>query len=191
MNSQAYHFDIEFQRALKFSDQVGFHVPKWNGSITPILESLEIKKSLDGLLVTILGESHDYKKLIFKCVQVHHEYRYEIANIIGIPPVFTIGCIVDAKNQERFSITEDEVTAWLNKGYENRTKYKMHAWLTLPSLEIIDFTLSPTLSATDNGDGLEMDSSIMVIARHWSQTPFIYKPVAMGNDIPCKFGLGF
>lgn len=191
MNSPVYNFEADFQRALEFSDKVGFHVPTWNAATRPILDSPEISEKLHGLMAQILGDPHDYQKLILKCVQVHHEYRHEIANIIGMHPLFTIGCVVGEREREWFSITEEEVTAWMIHGYENRTKYKMHAWLTLPSWEIIDFTLVPTLIASNIPNGVENNSPFVVIARHWSKMPFTYRPVAIGNDIPCKFGLGF
>ncbi|MFV2854610.1 hypothetical protein ACNIZ2_28230, partial [Escherichia coli] len=58
---------------------------------------------------------------------------------------FTLGWIDDGTPKGMFRFDEDFITDTLKNGYTGDT-VNLHAWLTLPSMEIIDITLSTTIS---------------------------------------------
>jgi hypothetical protein len=78
-----------------------------------------------------------------KCVHIHYNLIPIVEDILQCKAYLTTGGITE-NGQRLFGITLEEVKEYLNKGLPNLT-FNHHAWLTLDSMEIFDFTLMTTI----------------------------------------------
>lgn len=138
--------------------------------------------------MNLLGDPPTLDGLIAQCLPVHATLIQAVADIAGALPVLTIGCVTDTDGDQWFSVTEEEIRRWRATGAENPHALELHAWLTLPTMEIVDFTFVPTYAKVRR---IKLDD-IGCIAKHADAlTGMTYRPVAMGNDIPDKLGFPY
>ena len=181
-------YEIDFQDALVFSNGVGLETPRWNSQPQLFLNNDKIQNTLHNVMIGILGNPPRLDNLSAKCVPVHAAVIRKVATIVGTEPVLTFGCVISESGDKWFSVTEDEIRRWLANGVENPFSLKLHAWLTLPSMEIIDFTLIPTNAKVQymkNPASKQIEFG--VIAKHADALiGMTYKPIAVGNDLTDK-----
>ena len=159
---------------------MGLDCPPWIVSLQEALRNGEDATSnpvigdreeiaLRGLLLDAAGHQPDPKILSRKCLEVHWRLADKVEAIMGVPPVLTIGDMtVRGVRICRFS--REEALKDVRRTVLGSTVHKVHAWLTLPSLEIVDFTFMATYMdenpyarerARKSGEGPG------VISRHW------------------------
>ena len=92
-------------------------------------------------MLLLLGES-----LAYKCIDAAYKTLPDIEKLV--PGYITIGFVDQYINNrcifEYGRFTDENIKSWLVQP-PGRT-FSSHVWLTLPSLEIIDFTLLSTLA---------------------------------------------
>lgn len=86
--------------------------------------------------------------LVAQCFSIHYRLAEVISGVLNAPAFLTIGYI-GFGGEFRFRKSEEELEALLSSGLGDET-LGAHAWLTLPSMEIMDFSL-PTSMAVLNG----------------------------------------
>ncbi|MBU2840267.1 hypothetical protein HF670_11990 [Acidithiobacillus thiooxidans] len=183
-------YESDFQNAIRFSKEIGFEIPSIETTNKKYLDNPKIQASLHNVMIDILGTPPEIDNLSSKCVGIHAALINKVANIIGSEPILTFGCVTSDNGDKWFSVSENEISRWLSTGVESPHSLKLHAWLTLPSMEIVDFTFLPTYAhvqymkdADRSSDNLEFG----VIAKHPDNlTGMVFKPVAIGNDMPEK-----
>ncbi|MEY8213884.1 MAG: hypothetical protein RPR97_05290, partial [Colwellia sp.] len=79
-----------------------------------------------------------------QCLKSHVLFLPKVENILGEKVTFTIGYI-ESKEQNYFKFSEGNAEDWMSRGMPKNTA-NIHAWLTLPSSEIIDLTFLPTFA---------------------------------------------
>ena len=183
-----YQYDKEFMDALDFSLELGFDIPKnWKN-----VENRFLDRKLDEKITELLKEmigGQPIKLFIRNCLGVHWQLIKRIEEIIGTTPVLTIGSFRVNEGKKRFDFSREDVNKWVNTGIENPNNVNLHAWLTLPSMEILDFTLPAAVAYLNTPK--DKNIGIGVLASHWTELKggLRYEPVAIGNDIPPKFNL--
>lgn len=88
------------------------------------------------------------KNLVAQCLSIHFRLVPVLQQLFGTAPIFTVG-YVDFSGEPRFQTSESYLRGLLEHGIGGNT-FDAHAWLTLPSMEILDFSL-PTSMAIING----------------------------------------
>lgn len=176
----------EFQQAIDLSGELGFSVQKPEVTETHYLTD-EIQNRLHEWMLEVIGPEQDAHKLIGKCLANHLNAIGFVRKLVGVEPTFTLGYVtMDNENYHYFS--EENLRGWAKNGLPDPTQFVGHAWLTLPSLEIIDFTFLATYAYVQykkTGRNIGMG----VLARHADEVQGIkYRPVAVGADIPGKIG---
>lgn len=181
-------YETDFQDAIVFSSEAGFCAPIWDSDPRLFLERVEIQNALHDVMLRLLGNPRRIENLSAKCVPVHVAVLEIVAAIVGTTPVLTFGCVTSEAGDKWFSVTKDEIRHWLSNGVENPHSLKLHAWLTLPSMEIIDFTLLPTHAHVQHMKaGTTGPVEFGVIAKHPDAlTGMTYKPIVVGNDLAGK-----
>ncbi|KPX31930.1 MULTISPECIES: hypothetical protein [Pseudomonas syringae group] len=115
--------------------------------------------------------------LVCQCLAIHFKLLPVLQNWLGCPVYFTLGWIDDGKNGI-FKFGDTLIKSLLD-GEPRSSVVNLHAWLTLPSMEIFDVTLSTTFAKLNNlpeGYG-------GVFSQHPdSLKGFAFKPMLLGEE---------
>ncbi|HCE3705941.1 TPA: hypothetical protein NG682_004736 [Vibrio parahaemolyticus] len=172
----------ELNEAIERSKRLGIA----DKTFTPTTNRYYSDDRLENLIGTL---SHKYgglrpSHLIGKCLQVHFDILNDVKDVFGAEPLFTLGYIYSGE-QYFFQFDENDVTTWLNENID-KNNVKIHAWITLPSLEIIDLTFPLTYAKVA---GLE--ESPIAITKHADEFTggMKYHPVIVGEEALFKLGV--
>lgn len=181
------NYESQFHNALIFSEQFGLDVPNWDGVCEKIVTP-SMEQNLANLMTRILGTPPRLDNLSGQCMQVHWSHMKEIKQIVGADACLTIGSVISDDGDEWFTVSEDDVSGWVANGIDFTIPQKLHAWLTLPSMEIIDITFLPTFAHAQHiKDPAKRNLEFGPIAKYADDvTGFSYVPIALGNDMATK-----
>ena len=99
----------------------------------------KVQKDLKNLLQESIKPLGGLKLFSSNCLGVHWHLRTHIEKIVNTQSILTIGKINFENGQKVFNFSQNDVLRWISNGIDDPTKLNLHAWLTLPSMEIIDF----------------------------------------------------
>jgi hypothetical protein len=120
----------------------------------------------------------------FQCLSVHKALLPHVSEHLGVDPMFTIGYLRIMGDPE-YQFSERDLRAWAKYGVPHFASVKLHAWLTLPSFEILDYTLGATYYKV-SGDKRAREA---MLAMHYSSLDRMsYHPMILGDDIPPRIG---
>ncbi|RYY02293.1 MAG: hypothetical protein EOO53_11865 [Gammaproteobacteria bacterium] len=122
--------------------------------------------------------------LVTQCFFIHSLIKDPIEKLFGTEAYFTLG-YVELEKRNLFYHDETYLSMLLKKGIQN-PQLNLHAWITLSSMEIIDFSLS-TSYAYVNGD---YEKSFGIIACHPDELKghMKYHPTLVGDDFLKQIG---
>ncbi len=89
-------------------------------------------------------------KLEGECLTIHYNMKKYIDEFFNVDSVLTIGYVECPKNGKKYYERIEVRRGYLNNNVDSSVGHKIHAWLTLPSAEILDFTYFSTEAAVDN-----------------------------------------
>ncbi|WP_227105214.1 hypothetical protein [Chromobacterium rhizoryzae] len=122
--------------------------------------------------------------VVAQCLSLHWRLKEPLEEFFGVPILYTIG-YVHTPPSYMFRQSESDLLRLLQTGIQG-PQLNIHAWLTLPSAEIIDLSL-PTSFAVVNKmkDGLGG-----VIAAHADELNhgLRYHPMLLGEDYLRRIG---
>jgi hypothetical protein len=124
------------------------------------------------------------EELVAQCISIHHRLSDVIAGIFDVPCYLTIG-YVETTDGFMFHQSEDDLEKILKNGI-NGSSLNIHAWLTFPTMEIMDLSLPTSYAIMKNNDnGLGG-----VIAAHADDLidGLKYHPMLVGEDFLRKSG---
>ncbi|WP_186164468.1 hypothetical protein [Burkholderia gladioli] len=84
-----------------------------------------------------------------QCFAVSSFLRERLQDVLGVPLTYTLG-YVNLGDGPVFHTPVDTLKAMFDAGSHASRTLELHAWLTLPSREIIDLTLATTLGVVRN-----------------------------------------
>lgn len=171
-----------FAESVTTSRSRGFDIPDWSASPTPKIGEIQ-SEHLHIRFLEILGIPMDIDRIAFRCVNIHEEVILDVARIIGVMPVFTVGSVVFENGEPCFSCSWNDLDNWMAMSPDQRgkTPARFHAWLTIPGSQVIDFTLLATFVRWEYMDGCGVIVKSPAEIREWT-----YRPVAAGNDLPWR-----
>ncbi len=127
----------------------------------------------------------DFPDVVAQCMSIHYRLVPVLEKWLGCPVLYTIGWVDDGTDKGMFKFDDAFVADKLQNGHSSSTA-NIHAWLTLPSMEVIDVALVTTLAVLKGwkeGHGA-------VLAKHADEiTGMAYKPMLVGPDFLRKSGL--
>ncbi|EMK3363201.1 hypothetical protein V8061_001035 [Vibrio parahaemolyticus] len=124
------------------------------------------------------------EEVVAQCLSFHFKLKEPMSELVGVPCQFTIG-YVETRERLMFHQTEDDLLNILNTGISGPS-LNIHAWLTLPTMEIIDLSLPTSYAVVNNiKDGIGR-----VIAQHPDELVdgMKYHPMLIGEDFLRKSG---
>jgi hypothetical protein len=172
----------EFAAAADRTKRLGLNCPNIDVSDERFLSEEKINQ-LPFALRDAVGEI-DVNEIAAQCLSIHHRLLNPVSAILGAPAYYTIG-FVETSAGLLFEQDEESLKAMLESGLSSR-KLKIHAWLSLPSMEILDFSL-PTSYAVMNHMAEGIGSVISVHAdelKHGMK----YHPMLIGDDFLKRIG---
>ena len=179
-------YRTEFLHALDFSEARKFGIPDWCRSRPPLeirpWLSESNRKILKGLFDKLMQESGP-ELFLAQCLNVSLIISARIGQIMDIDPAITLGWVEDG-NKTLFRFTPEDFDQWIKAGIDNPLKLNLHAWLTLPGLEIVDFSLPLSINHVDPSHPSDP------VIDYWNEAKYRYHPVAVccDSDLSHRFG---
>ncbi|WP_404419321.1 hypothetical protein [Marinospirillum sp.] len=175
-------YKLEFEKAVERTKAFKLECPEvvfFGGTLL----TAERMKKFPYVLRDAVGEI-SIEELVAQCLSIHYRLSEVMAELFDTPCYFTIG-YVDTVDRLMFHQSEQDLRELLQSGI-NGSSLNIHAWLTLPTMEIMDFSL-PTSYAIVN----EMKEGIGgLIATHADSltSGMKYHPMLVGEDFLRKCG---
>lgn len=127
----------------------------------------------------------DFPDVVTQCLSIHYRMVPVLEQWLEIPVLYTLGWIDDGTDKGMFKFDNAFIADKLKNGHAS-SAVNIHAWLTLPSMEVIDMALVTSLAVLkgwSKGHG-------GVLAKHADEiTGMAYKPMLVGPDFLRKTGL--
>ncbi|MFN3769419.1 MAG: hypothetical protein ACK4TD_13700 [Ectopseudomonas guguanensis] len=119
-----------------------------------------------------------------QCLSYHMRLLPVLSDYFGTELTYTIGYVSMGK-ETLFEQSEDQMKALLATGIEN-PQLQIHAWLTLPTCEIMDFTLPTTYAVVNKAK----EGYGSVLAGHADRllNNVQYRPMLLGEDYLRRIG---
>jgi hypothetical protein len=124
------------------------------------------------------------EEIVAQCLSFHYRVIPAVEVALGVPCYFTIGH-VELAGGRYFEKSEEELRQLLSHGMSG-TSVGLHAWLTLPTMEILDFVFPSSYAVYNNiaqGRG-------QVIAEHGDSLPpsISFHPMLVGPEFLFRIG---
>ncbi|MGP9655882.1 hypothetical protein [Halomonas sp. AOP35-4E-18] len=124
--------------------------------------------------------------LVAQCLSIHYRLAPVLERWLGCPVAYTIGWIDDMSEKGMFRFNDDFIEDKLRNPVLPGKTINIHAWLTLPSMEVIDVSLATTIGKVQNRPEMY---GLVISKRADDLEGMAYKPMLVGDDFLLKTGL--
>ncbi len=175
-------YKSEFEKAVSRTKEFNLKCPEIVFFEGALLTSEKMQK-LPYVLSDTVGVI-GVEEVVAQCLSIHYWLSDVIEELFDTTCYFTIG-YVETVDQFMFYQSEHDLKTILQSGI-NGSSLNIHAWLTLPTMEIMDFSLPTSYAILNN-----MDEGIGgLIATHADSLTggMKYHPMLVGEDFLRKSG---
>ncbi|MDL4860724.1 hypothetical protein NPJ88_000105 [Halomonas elongata] len=164
-----------FQAALDRTERFGLATP----AVHPVTQRYLTEQATPALYEVLkeqmagLGPEH----LVARCIPIHRGLRPHVTSVLGCEALLTLGH-VETPEQTRFERSEAAYQANLDGTYLGDLN-RLHAWLTLPSMEILDLTFVTSMAAV-NGWGSQYEGLPILSHADELKDGLAYHPMLVG-----------
>lgn len=120
-----------------------------------------------------------------QCLAMNHRLLPVMAEWLGCPVLYTLGWIDDGSERGMFKFDDAFIADKLRAGIAPGT-VNIHAWLTLPSMEIIDVTVATTMAIAK---GKPEQGGGVIMGHADGFRGFAYRPMLVGADFLRRTGI--
>jgi hypothetical protein len=175
-------YTTEFREALERTTRLGLRTPPVGFAGGRRLTPETAGRIWPAVEAHIGGVTLDRIKA--QCLSFHLEVKQAVERALSCPCYFTIGHVVLA-GDSYFQRSEDELKELLKCGVSGPS-VRLHAWLTLPTMELLDFVF-PTSYAEYNGFP---EGRMQTIAEHGDHMPagISFHPMLVGSEFLIRIG---
>lgn len=144
----------------------------------------EVLEKMPHMILKSCGEI-GLAELVGQCMSIHHRLAPVISEFLECEATFTLGWVLN-NTEELFKFDDVFIEETIKNGHKNN-RVNLHAWITLPSMEVIDFSLPTTIGYVKGKK--EMYGA--TIASHPDEFTkgLKYKPMLLGDEYLQKTGL--
>lgn len=176
------NYGIRFSNAVDRSHRLGLEVPFVTESINRYFTDRLLAK-MPAKVQSTAG-AFTRQQVVGQCFYVHQVIKEPLEELFGTEIYYTIG-YVELAGKYLYKHDEDTLKSLLRTGITN-PEMNLHAWLTLPSMEIIDFSLSATYFDVNEGP----QDSYGILANHADELKgtLKYYPTLVGDDFLYRIG---
>ena len=177
-------YATEWSAAIERTRRFGLEVP--SHELQPSQRYLTPARQAEFPYVVQRGLGNlDFDDVVAQCMAIHYRLVPVLEQWLGCPVLYTIGWVDDLTPKGMFKFDDAFIADKLKNGNGGNV-INIHAWLTLPSLEVIDVALATTIAVlqklpTGHGAVLAMPADDV--------KGFAYKPMLVGSDFLGKAGL--
>lgn len=174
-----------FKQAIRRTERIGLSVPPFEPRQGALLNEAALRDLAvaTGDLVSRFGG--DPRILAGQCLAMNVEFEELASEVLGIDAVFTIGAVRGTRGP-MFGMPARKMTAIVRNGPASPL-LNLHAWLTLPTYEIVDITLMTSMAVATGRDELTGH----IVADHPAnlRSDLRYRPTLVGTDFLFRTGL--
>lgn len=125
---------------------------------------------------------------VAQCWRINMFIKPALEKYFNAPLVLTFGSIETSPDKIRYDMSEKEIKNLLKERTYGTTSINLHAWLTLPSMEILDLTFVTSYAVMNN-----LPDSIGGVVygppENLNHTHFVYRPKILGEEFVEAAGL--
>ncbi|OVZ88295.1 hypothetical protein CBW54_09590 [Yersinia kristensenii] len=178
-------YSEEFKIALERTARFNLTPPdSFSETSTRVMNDKRVR-NLNRILAPIFEGMVSYEQMVGQCMPLHLKALPILEEWLGCPVYYTLGWIDDGTPKGLHKFDDDMIADKLANGHQDDT-INIHAWLTLPSMEIIDLTLSTSFSILQ---GLKEGEGGVIVKKADEITGFAYKPMLVGEAFLSKSGI--
>lgn len=177
-------YSKEFQIAIERASRFNLSPPEIANEVSARIMNDKRIRHLNRILTPVL-QGMTYEQMVGQCMPLHLKARSVLEEWLGCPVYYTLGWIDDGTSKGIFKFDDEVIADKLENGHGSET-INIHAWLTLPSMEIIDLTLCTTLCIIQ---GLKGGEGRVLVKKADDITGFSYKPMLVGEAYLSKIGV--
>lgn len=177
-------YSKEFQIAIERTAHFNLPLPEITNEVSARIMNDKRIRNLNKILNPVL-QGMTYEQMVGQCMPLHLKARSVLEDWLGCPVYYTLGWIDDGTSKGIFKFDDEVISEKLKNGH-GRATIDIHAWLTLPSMEIIDLTLCTTLCILQ---GLKGGEGGGIVKKADDITGFSYKPMLVGEAYLSKIGV--
>lgn len=176
------HYKEAFERAISATQRHGLAVPGTHFEDGRLMDAERLQR------LTVVA-TRIFKVLSLEDIQaqsliIHQELGPIVEKVFDTPAFYTFGS-VRLPPEDYFELTDGTISEILKEG-QGEKDLELHAWLTLPTIELIDFSINTTLAAALHSPEI----ASRVLAAHPSQFKggLAFHPVLVGEDLLNRLG---
>ncbi len=136
------HYKDAFEEALSWTKEQGLDVPETYFSDERLMNASSMQQLT--LAVKDLFKSMSLDDIKAQHLSLHQNLQETVEDVFECPVFYTIGYVHMPPN-DYFKLSHDDLAEFLKKGQKN-IHLKLHAWLTFPTMEILDFSINTVLA---------------------------------------------
>ncbi len=183
------NYRAHFAAAEARTREYGLKVPAVRLDPRPLLTT-EMREQLPILMNEALGRM-SIRDLVYQRVSLHHSLRASVSALIQADVYLTLGWVrlLDEMGEDARLFEFDE--EWIEHSLQRRgissEATELHAWLTLPSMEIIDLSLLSSV-AIINRTPARM-GAVLIHRADDTTRGICYVPMLIGDDFLKRIGM--
>lgn len=176
-------YETKFKEALARTRKFGLSLPDVVSSGQNRFLSEKTQNELPFIIRDNLGIL-DEDEIVLQCLLLNIRLKNVFSKYFNCPIYYTIG-YVGIDGHYMYKQTEESLFSMLENGAEGPS-VSLHAWLTLPSMEILDFSIATSYGRVN---GIK-DMMGAALALHPSELTggMSYHPMIVGEDFLLKIG---
>lgn len=125
------------------------------------------------------------RDIVGQCMAIHIRLRSVLEEWLGCAAHFTIGWVDVDAGMPLFKFDDTFIADKLASGHPGG-QIGLHAWITLPTMEVIDMSLPTTFAVVQN---LKEGHGSVIASRADELKGFAYRPMLVGDDFLRKTGI--
>jgi hypothetical protein len=126
-----------------------------------------------------------FADVVGQCMMIHYRMAPVIEKWLHCPVLYTLGWIDDGTEDGLFRFDDDFIATKLRDGHSG-SQINIHAWLTLPSMEVIDVALATTMGIVQQRPEMY---GLAITRPADDLRGMAYKPMLIGDDFLRQSGL--
>ncbi|MHB0818453.1 hypothetical protein ACYCFK_09255 [Stutzerimonas stutzeri] len=172
----------EINEAINRASRLGIKTPNFQPMEGELLNQ-KVFQDIPHIVRDAMGDA-TIEEVAAQCLSYHMRLLPILSDYFRTELTYTIGYI-SAGSETLFEQTEEQMAALIKSGI-SQPQLNIHAWLTLPTCEIMDFTLPTTFAVTNK----TKEGYGSVLAGHADRLRHNvrYRPMLLGEDYLRKIG---
>ncbi|KXV70459.1 hypothetical protein [Acetobacter cerevisiae] len=178
------NYHSEFLTAYERTKNLGLNCPPFTSEVAGKLCSPTFLREFPYLIRDNTNVSSP-EDLAHQCLYVNLLIKDIISKRLNCEVYYTIGWIDCDDGDPMYKFDEEYISTALAHYGSTRGALKVHAWLTLPTMEVIDPTLATSIALVQNKpNGL----GGVIAGKADDLQGFSYRPMLIGMDFPVRTG---